>query len=96
MLLQDLTPDTDLHEHRGSATTKPAATCSALRMLLQDLCFWSWNANSGDTGGLVDSDTWTQVQWEKITWMQQAMGLKPWYQVATGAAKPTPSPPAVC
>ena len=43
----------------------------------------------------MDGDTWTQIQWKKIAWMQQATGLKPWYKVATGAAKPTPSSPVV-
>lgn len=40
--------------------------------------YWCWNANSGDTGGLVD-DSWMNLQWTKLRWLQQKLGLKPWY-----------------
>ncbi len=39
--------------------------------------YWSWNANSGDTGGIV-ADNWLDIQWEKIDYLTQ-IGLKPWY-----------------
>ena len=40
--------------------------------------YWDWNANSGDTGGIVDS-TWTNILWVKIQWMIGAVGMSPWY-----------------
>ena len=43
----------------------------------------------------MDLDTWTDVQWTKVNWMQGAMGLTPWYQTATGAAQASPPPPVV-
>lgn len=39
--------------------------------------YWSWNANSGDTGGIVKDD-WLNIQWKKIDYLIQ-IGLKPWY-----------------
>ena len=60
-------------------------TSGDLRLSLQDICYWfrvqglgfcflecywSWNANSGDMGALVDGDTWTAIQWQKIAWIQ--------------------------
>lgn len=39
--------------------------------------YWSWNANSGDTGGIVQ-DNWKDIHWEKIDYLIQ-IGLKPWY-----------------
>lgn len=39
--------------------------------------YWSWNANSGDTGGIV-ADNWLDIKWEKIDYLTQ-IGLKPWY-----------------
>ena len=50
-----------------------------------------WNANSGDTGGLVDN-TWLNIQWPKIDFLTMTpdkysssnvapggWGLAPWY-----------------
>jgi aryl-phospho-beta-D-glucosidase BglC (GH1 family) len=39
--------------------------------------YWSWNANSGDTGGVV-ADNRLDIQWKKIDYLTQ-IGLKPWY-----------------
>ena len=48
--------------------------------------FWfAWNANSGDTGGLVNSPNWNSIVWPKIEYLQ-TLGLAPWY---TGAAPTT-------
>lgn len=48
--------------------------------------FWfAWNANSGDTGGLVSSPDWDTIIWPKIEYLQ-TLGLAPWY---TGAAPAT-------
>eukprot|EP00775_Hariotina_reticulata_P010875 gene10875-11029_t len=41
--------------------------------------WWSWNANSGDTGGLV-ADDWNTLRWNKLLWLQEHLGLKPWYK----------------
>ena len=39
--------------------------------------YWSWNANSGDTGGIV-ADNWRDIIWEKIDYLT-TIGLTPWY-----------------
>uniref|UniRef100_A0A383W3T8 Glycoside hydrolase family 5 domain-containing protein n=1 Tax=Tetradesmus obliquus TaxID=3088 RepID=A0A383W3T8_TETOB len=41
--------------------------------------WWAYNANSGDTGGLVD-ETWQNLDWTKLGWMQDNLGLTPWYK----------------
>ncbi|MBA3237641.1 MAG: cellulase family glycosylhydrolase [Parachlamydiaceae bacterium] len=43
--------------------------------------YWSWNANSGDTGGIV-ADNWIDIQWKKIDYLTQ-IGLRPWYLIKT-------------
>ncbi|KAK9838511.1 hypothetical protein WJX81_004175 [Elliptochloris bilobata] len=57
---------------------------------ITNLIWWSFNANSGDTGGIVDND-WLTIMWNKVAWLEAATGLLPWYKA--GAA-PTPPPPA--
>lgn len=39
--------------------------------------YWSWNANSGDTGGIV-ADNWRDILWNKVEYLI-GIGLKPWY-----------------
>ncbi|MDP1880662.1 MAG: cellulase family glycosylhydrolase [Parachlamydiaceae bacterium] len=39
--------------------------------------YWSWNPNSGDTGGLVE-DNWKDIVWKKINYLV-TIGLTPWY-----------------
>lgn len=42
--------------------------------------FWAWNANSGDTKGLVGPNTtWREIQWTKVRLLVRAFGLRPWY-----------------
>ncbi|GBF87397.1 glycoside hydrolase [Raphidocelis subcapitata] len=42
--------------------------------------WWSWNANSGDTRGLVGPQTtWREVQWTKVRVLVGSFGLRPWY-----------------
>lgn len=46
----------------------------------------------------MDSNVWTDVQWTKIQWMIDAMGLQPWYLVASNSVPAntvSPPPPAV-
>lgn len=51
----------------------------------------SWNANSGDTGGLTD-EHWRDLMWTKLRWLQQKLGLRPWYMADKPASdKPKPS-----
>ena len=38
--------------------------------------YWCWNANSGDTGGLVRDD-WTILEWGKLAFLT-TLGLRPW------------------
>jgi hypothetical protein len=45
--------------------------------------YWAWNANSGDTGGLVGND-WLTIQWQKVEYLN-TIGLKPWYLSTTPA-----------
>ena len=63
--------------------------------------FWfAWNANSGDTGGLVNSPNWDSIAWPKVNYLQ-GLGLAPWYTGAppttmvVGASAGTPEPPVV-
>ena len=42
-----------------------------------NMIWWSWNANSGDTGGIVKDD-WKEINWNKVAWLQKAAGLQPW------------------
>ncbi|KAI8101510.1 hypothetical protein M9435_001616 [Picochlorum sp. BPE23] len=53
--------------------------------------YWSWNANSGDTGGLVD-DSWVSTQWNKIDYLT-TIGLEPWSSRDTGPSSPFPPSP---
>lgn len=55
--------------------------------MVQGIAYWSWNANSGDTGGLVD-DKWTNIEWTKVNWFIGASGLHPWY---LGSSPSTPT-----
>jgi hypothetical protein len=54
--------------------------------------WWSWNPNSGDTGGLVD-EGWLQIAWAKIDYLIETFGLKPWY--LGGLAHGTPKKPDI-
>lgn len=63
--------------------------------------FWfAWNANSGDTGGLVTSPNWDSIVWQKIEYLQ-GLGLAPWYTgaapstVVVGGSTTTPTTPAI-
>ncbi|KAL0030299.1 hypothetical protein WJX77_008297 [Trebouxia sp. C0004] len=63
--------------------------------------FWfAWNANAGDTGGLVTSPNWDSIVWQKIEYLQ-SLGLAPWYTgaapstVVAGGSTAAPSTPAV-
>ena len=44
---------------------------------IESVFWWAWNANSGDTGGIVQQD-WLTINWNKVDWMA-SVGLKPWY-----------------
>ncbi len=35
--------------------------------------FWSWNPDSGDTGGLVDDGTWSQVDTTKMAYLKPVL-----------------------
>ncbi|GBF88153.1 glycoside hydrolase [Raphidocelis subcapitata] len=40
--------------------------------------FWAYNANSGDTGGIVNGN-WQTLMWVKLRFLVDRMGLRPWY-----------------
>ena len=42
------------------------------------MAYWDWNANSGDTGGIVD-DSWVNIVWVKVQWLIDSVQLRPWY-----------------
>ena len=44
---------------------------------ISNVFWWAWNANSGDTGGIVQQD-WLTINWNKVDWMVR-VGLTPWY-----------------
>lgn len=57
--------------------------------------YWSWNANSGDTGGIVDG-SWLNINWKKVNYLK-AIGLKPWSDdgdSVVDSAVLAPQPPA--
>jgi endoglucanase len=39
--------------------------------------WWAYNANSGDTGGIV-TDDWQGFNWQKLNYLH-TIGLSPWY-----------------
>ncbi|EIE25045.1 hypothetical protein COCSUDRAFT_46570 [Coccomyxa subellipsoidea C-169] len=58
---------------------------------LSHLMWWSWNPNSGDTGGIVQDD-WLTVIWNKVDFLINAVGLQPWYAaVLNGGAFDQPA-----
>ncbi len=48
-----------------------------LHNAISNVFWWAWNANSGDTKGLVGDD-WLTVNWNKVEWLS-SVGLAPWY-----------------
>lgn len=44
---------------------------------INSIFFWAWNANSGDTGGLV-ADDWATIQWTKYDWLM-SVGYIPYW-----------------
>ncbi len=61
---------------------------------MTDFFYWSWNPNSGDTGGILQ-DNWQDVWEEKITLLGQLMGGSnpPPAPAPTPAPTPSPTPP---
>eukprot|EP00878_Enallax_costatus_P023562 GHUV01025063.1.p1 GENE.GHUV01025063.1~~GHUV01025063.1.p1 ORF type:complete len:271 (+),score=63.78 GHUV01025063.1:645-1457(+) len=41
--------------------------------------WWAYNENSGDTGGIVYNN-WKALNWVKLRYMINSMGLVPWYK----------------
>jgi aryl-phospho-beta-D-glucosidase BglC (GH1 family) len=41
---------------------------------------WAVNANSGDTGGLLDKTSWQDLEWGKLRYLINELGLKPWWK----------------
>lgn len=55
-----------------------------------------WNQNSHDTGGIVGNN-WLDIMWNKISWLEKATGLSPWWRKAAINAGVTsnPAPPKI-
>lgn len=66
--------------YQDSVLTQCQSRClrSLLCVQVKHIAYWDYNANSGDTGGIVD-DSWVNVLWVKINWLIATMDLKPWY-----------------
>jgi endoglucanase len=54
---------------------------------LFDVFYWSWNPNSGDTGGILNDD-WTTVRQDKVSLLQS------FWAAADSGTSASPSPPA--
>eukprot|EP00877_Chromochloris_zofingiensis_P000949 jgi/Chrzof1/10855/Cz05g14190.t1 len=46
--------------------------------------WWAYNENSGDTGGLVYNN-WQTINWQKLGFLINRMGLLPWYMRPSAA-----------
>jgi len=56
--------------------------------------WWSWNANSGDTGGLVE-DNWTSIVWRKISYLRTiGLGDGSWGDWSGDGDSPSPNLPS--
>jgi hypothetical protein len=44
-----------------------------------------YNANSKEVGGIVGKD-WHTLDWKKLQWMQDNLGLTPWYKQGAAPA----------
>jgi endoglucanase len=53
---------------------------------LRDVFYWSWNPNSGDTGGILNDD-WTTVRQDKVNLLQS------FWAGTNNPSSPSPSPP---
>jgi endoglucanase len=62
---------------------------------LRDVFYWSWNPNSGDTGGILNDD-WTTVRQDKVTLLQTFWAGAPNPPSSTtpppSSSTPTPTP----
>ena len=61
--------------------TNSGAAADAEHEPVTSWAFWCYNANSGDTGGIV-TPNWQGIMWVKIRYMVDWLGLKPWYLAA--------------
>jgi len=59
---------------------------------LRDVFYWSWNPNSGDTGGILNDD-WTTVRQDKVALLQSFWAGAP-NPPATTTPAPVPTIPA--
>jgi endoglucanase len=57
---------------------------------LRDVFYWSWNPNSGDTGGILNDD-WTTVRQDKVALLQSFWAGAP-NPPATTTPPPAPTP----
>lgn len=65
-------------EYSSGATLWHSLNLSNLAFQVPNIAYWDYNANSGDTGGIVD-DSWVNVLWVKINWLIATVNLQPWY-----------------
>ncbi len=60
------------------STDRATTTCPPPPCSIPNWFYWCYNANSGDTGGLVD-DMWRNLEWIKIDFLTTQLGLRAWY-----------------
>jgi endoglucanase len=58
---------------------------------LRDVFYWSWNPNSGDTGGILNDD-WTTVRQDKVKLLQTFWAVDDADDTSAPTPSPTPSP----
>jgi endoglucanase len=58
---------------------------------LRDVFYWSWNPNSGDTGGILNDD-WTTVRQDKVSLLQAFWATADTSPAPMPAPTPTPAP----
>ncbi|DBB04409.1 TPA: hypothetical protein ACH3X1_012892 [Trebouxia sp. C0004] len=61
----------------ASYLSNTGSGADGLHNAISNVFWWAWNANSGDTKGLVQDD-WLTVNWNKVDWLA-SVGLAPWY-----------------
>lgn len=77
--------DFDFFESFIQYITNTGPGNDGLHNAIDSVFFWAWNANSGDTHGLVEDD-WTAMNYLKVQLLQHLQGLTPYYA-------PTPPEP---
>ena len=74
---------------RCRAQVRPAVAAASRR----SSCVHAYQPSRGGEACLMACAA-VQINWDKIMWMEQAFGLKPWYLQGGSGAAPAPATPA--